>query len=205
MNNTMHKTQQIISAILHPLTLPFIGTVLLLELGVFGELPTAYRLYVDAIVLVNMCLLPGVGIWLLLKTGLVSDLDVSKRSERVWPYFIVLLTGITACVMLYRAHFPWWAVKFYIGSIFGTFLAFFITLKWKISAHTLAFGCLVGAAIIVSLKLSLSSVLVLCVMFLLAGIQASSRLYLKAHTLGQVSGGFLLGVLSVMLTFFLIP
>ena len=62
MNDTMHKTQQIISAILHPLTLPFIGTVLLLELGVFGELPTAYRLYVDAIVLVNMCLLPGVGI-----------------------------------------------------------------------------------------------------------------------------------------------
>ena len=201
----MHKTQQIISAIFHPMTLPLFGTILLLELGIFGQLPLTYRLYIDAVVFINMGIIPGLGIWLLLKTGLVSDLDVSKRSERLLPYLIVILTAIAACVLLYRAQMPWWTIKLYFGSVIATFIAFFITLKWKISAHTLAFGCLIGSAVLVSLKVSMNPVLILSIMLLLAGLQASSRLYLKAHTLGQVFGGFVLGFVSVNASFFLIP
>ena len=201
----MHKTQQFISAILHPLTLPLFGTIMLLEMGLFGELPFTYRLYIDSIVFVNMCLIPGLGIWLLLKTGVVSDLDVSKRTERILPYLIVILTAVLACVMLYKAQLPWWTVKLYIGSVFATFVAFFITLKWKISAHTMAFGCVIGSAILVSMKLAMNPIVILSVMFMLAGLQASSRLYLKAHTLGQVFGGFFLGFVSVIAAFLIIP
>ncbi len=201
----MHKIQQIISGILHPLTLPLFGTILLLELGIFGEVPLTYKLYLEAIVLFNTALIPGVGILLMKKTGLVSDLDVSKRSERIWPYFIVILTGIATCVMLYRAQLPWWAVKLFLASTIATLLAFFITLKWKISAHTLAFGCLIGSAIIVCFKLALNPLAIISLLIVLAGFQASSRVYLKAHTLGQVTGGFFLGVSTEFLVFFLIP
>jgi membrane-associated phospholipid phosphatase len=201
----MLKIQKIISAFLHPFTLPLFGTVLLMELGIFGDLPLAYRLYIDAIVLVNMCILPALGIWLLLKTGLVSDLDVSERSDRIWPYLIVLVTGITGCVMLFRAQLPWWTIKFYLGSAIGTFIAFLITLKWKISAHTLASGCLIASALIISFQVAQSSILILSIMFILTGLQASSRIYLKAHTLGQVFAGFLLGFITVSCSYFFIP
>jgi membrane-associated phospholipid phosphatase len=201
----MHKTQQIISALLHPLTLPLFGTILLLNIGIFGDLPLAYRLYVEGIVLLNMGIIPSVGIWLLMKGGHVSDMDVSKRSERVLPYLIVWIAGISACILLYRARLPWWIVKLFIGSSIATFLAFFITLKWKISAHTMAFGCIIGSAFLICFKTALNPQLILSVMFLLAGLQASSRIYLKAHSLSQVGCGFLLGVFSVSATFFLIP
>lgn len=201
----MHKTLQIISGILHPLTLPFIGTILLLNIGVFGELPMSYRLYVEGIVMLNMGLFPALGIFLLMKGGHISDLDVSKRTERIFPYLIVLISSAAGCYLLYRVQMPWWIIKLFIGSILSTILAFFITLKWKISAHTMAFGCLIGSAILICLQEAINPLLIMSLLFLFAGIQASSRLYLKAHTLAQVYCGFLLGAVSVATTFYLIP
>lgn len=201
----MHKTQQIISAILHPLTLPFLGTVLLLNIGVFAELPMSYRLYVEGIVALNMGFFPALGIFLLMKGGHISDLDVSKRTERIFPYLIVLISSLSGVYLLYRVQMPWWVIKLFIGSAFSTVLAFFITLKWKISAHTMAFGCLMGSAVLICLQEGINPVAILSILFLLAGIQASSRLYLKAHTMGQVCCGFLLGAFSVTAMYFLIP
>lgn len=201
----MHKTQQIISAILHPLTLPLLGTILLLNIGIFGELPLSYRLYVEGIVALNMGLFPALGIFLLMKGGHISDLDVSKRSERIFPYLIVLISSLSGVYLLYRVQMPWWVLKMFIGSALSTIVAFFITLRWKISAHTMAFGCLIGSAILICLQEGINPVLILSLMFLLAGLQASSRLYLKAHTLGQVCCGFLLGAVSVAMSYYLIP
>jgi len=201
----MHKTQQLISGILHPLTLPFFGTILLLNIGVFGELPMSYRLYVEGIVGLNMGLFPALGIFLLMKSGHISDLDVSKRTERIFPYLIVLISSAAGCYLLYRVQMPWWIIKLFIGSILSTILAFFITLKWKISAHTMAFGCVIGSAILICLQEAINPLFILSILFLLAGVQASSRLYLKAHTMGQVCCGFLLGAASVATTYYLIP
>ncbi|MDD4922782.1 MAG: phosphatase PAP2 family protein [Bacteroidales bacterium] len=201
----MRTFQKLVSAILHPLLLPLYGTVLLFSVGMFSELPINYRLYIEGIVLLNMGIVPGFGVWLLKKAGHISDLDVSVRSERVFPYLITLISYSTACYLLLKYQMPWWIVKLFIGSVFATFIAFFISLKWKISAHTLAFGCVVASIFLVCLNEAKNPLLLYTVLFFLAGLQASSRLYLKAHTLGQVCGGFCLGVCSVVGTFFLIP
>lgn len=201
----MRKTQQLISAVLHPLTLPFFGILLLLNIGMFSELPLSYRMYVEGIVLLNMCIIPGLGIYLLMKSGHVSDLDVSKRSERIFPYTIVLLSSLAGCFLLYRIQLPWWVIKLFLGTALATFLAFFITLRWKISAHTMAFGCLIGSAILVAIREAMNPLFILSSLFILAGLQAGSRLYLKAHTTGQVACGFLLGIVSVTVAYYLIP
>lgn len=201
----MRTYQQIVSVVLHPLLLPFFGVVLLFSVGVFSELPLDYRLYIEGIVLFNMGFVPGLGIWLLKKAGHVSDYDVSIRSERVFPYLITLISYLSACYLLFKYQMPWWIVKLFLGAVLSTFIAFFITLKWKISAHTMAFGCVIGGLFLVCLNEALNPLLVFSISLFLAGIQASSRLYLKAHTLGQVCGGFCLGVFSVCCTFFLLP
>jgi membrane-associated phospholipid phosphatase len=195
---------KIVSGIFHPLLIPFFGMVLLFQLSAFSELPLAYRLYIEGLVLLNMGFIPGFGVWLLKKSGHVSDYDVSVRSERFFPYMISLISYLSACYLLYKYQMPWWIIKLFLGSILATVVAFFITLKWKISAHTMAFGCLIAAAFIVSFQ-GAQQLILLSIMLLLAGLQASSRLYLKAHTLGQVLVGFVLGVCSVCVAFFLIP
>ena len=92
-----------------------------------------------------------------------------------------------------------------LGAAISITLSVIINFKWKISAHTMAFGCVMGSAILVCMQEAINPIFILSVLFLLAGVQASSRLYLKAHTMGQVSCGFLLGVVCVATTYFLIP
>jgi hypothetical protein len=201
----MRTFQQIVSIVLHPLVLPFYGIILLFTVGVFSELPLDYRLYIEGVILFTMGVIPGFGIWLLKKAGHVSDYDVSIRSERFFPYLITLISYLSGCYLMLKYQMPWWLVKLLLGSVLATFIAFFITLKWKISAHTIAFGSLTASIILFCLSESIYSVWFLSLLFMLGGLQASSRLYLKAHTLGQVCGGFCLGVFSVCCTFFLIP
>jgi len=196
---------RVVSGILHPMLLPFIGTILFFQTGSFSMYTLEYKLYIEGIVLLTTGLLPGVAIWLLKKNGVVSDLDVSVRSERTIPYIIVLISYGMAVVMLIKAQFPWLAVKLFLGAMLAVAIAFFITLKWKISAHAMSFGCIIAAAIIICLYQGLFPLLALSGLFLMAGLQSSSRVYLKAHTLAQVILGFGLGALTVCCTFFLIP
>ncbi|HEY5500332.1 MAG TPA: phosphatase PAP2 family protein, partial [Bacteroidales bacterium] len=81
-------------------------------------------------------------------------------------------------------------------------IAFFITFKWKISAHTMASGCVVTSIFLFCLNSAIYPLPFLIGLLLLAGLQASSRLYLKVHTLEQVCGGFCLGAISVSCAFF---
>jgi len=201
----MKKFLQIVSGILHPLLLPSLGIVLLFQLGSFRELPWNYKLYVESMVFLNTGVIPAIGIWLLKKSGHISDLDVSSRSERFFPYLISILATASACIMLFRSQMPWWVVKLFIGSVLATIVALLITIKWKVSAHAMAFGCLLGSAFLVCIQLAVFPLIPFSALVLLAGLQASSRLYLGKHTPGQVVVGLLLGVVSVQSAFFLIP
>jgi len=196
---------KIVSGILHPMLLPLFGTILLFQVGAFKMYPFEYQLYIEGIILLNMGLLPALGIYLLKRTGHISDLDVSVRNERTFPYIISLITCTGAVFLLVRYQMPWMVIKLFIGSILATILAFLITFKWKISAHVIAFGCLVASSFIICLNQGENPIYYFVILLLLAGLQATSRIYLKAHTLGQVIAGFNLGFFSVCISFYLIP
>jgi len=196
---------KVVSNILHPLLLPFIGSVLLFEAGSYSLYPLSYKWYAEGLILINTGVLPGILIWLLKKMGKISDLDVSIRSERLFPYLIMFITYAGTVYLLYRIHFPWSLIKLFMGVVLAIFLALFITLKWKISAHTMAFGCLVAGSFIVCLEQGIIPLFFLVMLLLTAGLQAASRIYLRAHTLGQVALGFVHGGVCVCSTYFLIP
>jgi membrane-associated phospholipid phosphatase len=152
-----------------------------------------------------MCLLPLAGIFLLKLNGHVSDFDVTDEKERVFPYIITLVSSAAGILLIYRYNMPWIVLKLYIGSILATIIAFILTFKWKISVHTIAFGCLVASAFLMCLNQGKNPLLFFVILLIIAGLQATSRLYLKAHTTGQVTAGFFLGLLSVSATFLLLP
>lgn len=201
----MHTFFKIVSGILHPLLLPLFGTILLFQVGVFRIYPLEYQLYIEGIIFLNMGILPGLGVYLLKKNGHITDLDVSVRSERIFPYIISLVTCVGAVFLLIRYQFPWLVIKLFIGSVLATVIAFIITFKWKISAHAIAFGCLIASSFLICLNQGENPLYYFVILLLLAGLQAASRIYLEAHTLDQVAAGFALGVFSVCSTFFLIP
>lgn len=194
-----------VSGLLHPLLLPFFGTILFFQAGVYVLYPLNYKLYVIGLIFLVTGFVPAMGILALRKQGVVTDLDVSERSQRIWPYAIIFLAYLGAILMLIKVSIPWPIVKLYVGALFSIVAAFFITLKWKISAHTLSSGCLMAGIVLVCLQQRLNPTWLLSVCLLLTGLQASSRLYLRAHTVAQTACGFLLGVVSVSGAYYLIP
>lgn len=194
-----------ISGILHPLLLPFVGTVLVFQTGYYRQLPVSYKLYVEGLVFFTTALLPALAILFLRKRGVVTDLDVSVRSQRAIPYAIFALAYLATVLLLVRVALPWTVVKLFLGSLVSIVIAFLITLKWKISAHTMAYGCLTGGAFLICLEQYVNPLLFFVFLLLLAGLQATSRVYLKAHSLAQAGGGFALGVVCVCGMYFLIP
>jgi membrane-associated phospholipid phosphatase len=196
---------RIISGIFHPMLLPFFGTILLFQVGIFRMYPLEYQLYIEGIVLLNMGILPSLAIFLLMKNGHISDLDVSVRNERIFPYLISLITCAGAVFLLIRFKMPWIIVKLFMGSVLATLIAFLITLKWKISAHAIAFGCIIASSFLVCFNQGYNPMFYFIAVLLLAGLQGTSRVYLGAHSVGQVAAGSALGFLSVCATYFLIP
>ena len=128
--------------------------------------------------------------------GIISDLSLTKRRERFYPYLITLLSYTAMMIFYYRMNMPKWFLLMIAASIAIMVAAIVITLWWKISAHMFGIGGLVGGAMSVSYFVERSNPYYLFMgLFILAGLIGTSRLILKRHTLPQVIAGFLLGFL----------
>lgn len=196
----------IFSTLFHPLLMPSYGIAVALftsYMRIFGD-----RLLGILIigVLLTTCILPALGIFILYKTGYISDFRLHKRTERTVPYIINFVCYIACYLYLYRFGIPNWILSFVAGAIISLIISLFINRYWKISAHMVAAGSMVTLVFLMSFyKLMLSPYIfpLQAGSILLAGVIGSSRILLKRHTLGQVGAGFALGIACCGTLFFL--
>ncbi len=92
----------ILSTIFHPLLMPTYGIAIALYtsyMRVFGD-----RLLGIIVigVLLTTCILPSLGIFILYKTGHISDFRLHNRTERTVPYIINFVCYIACYLYLYR-------------------------------------------------------------------------------------------------------
>ena len=98
----------ILSTIFHPLLMPTYGIAIALYtsyMRVFGD-----RLLGIIVigVLLTTCILPSLGIFILYKTGHISDFRLHNRTERTVPYIINFVCYIACYLYLYRFGIPNW-------------------------------------------------------------------------------------------------
>ena len=125
----------ILSTIFHPLLMPTYGIAIALYtsyMRVFGD-----RLLGIIVigVLLTTCILPSLGIFILYKTGHISDFRLHNRTERTVPYIINFVCYIACYLYLYRFGIPNWILSFIAGAIVSLIISLFINRYWKISAH----------------------------------------------------------------------
>lgn len=202
----MKKVATILSTLFHPLLMPTYGIAIALYtsyMRIFGD-----RLLGIIVigVLLTTCILPSLGIYILYKTGYVSDFRLHERTERTVPYIINFACYIACYLYLYRFGIPGWILAFIAGAIVSLIIALFINRYWKISAHMVAAGSMVTLVFLMSfygLMLTPYILPLQIAIVLLAGAIGSSRILLKRHTLGQVGAGFALGVLCCVSMFYI--
>ena len=152
--------------------------------------------------------IPGVAVAMLRFTGMIRSFQMESKQERIGPYVI---TGILYLWMfrnfLDNSQIPTAFTSFMLGATIGLFLAFFINIFTKISAHAVGMGGLLGMVVITLLlfsydtfsmnlpfgvfEVSMSAVLAIAV--LLAGLVGTARLLLQAHEPMDLYGGYLVG------------
>jgi hypothetical protein len=162
---------------------------------------SSVRLSLLVLVFVGTFAIPSLLILYLYRTGILTDLNMPERTDRRLPY---LITGIIYSVVTYLFAFrmslfsetsPGVAVV--LGSItISILLVGIINTFWKISAHTVGIGGVLGTIMPLLIKHGDTDLFTPFVALIaLSGLVASARLQLNAHTLGQVSAGLGLGLL----------
>jgi len=201
-NKILSTSARITSIIFHPLLIPTLGFLLLFNSGFYFTLiPWSLKRMVLMVVFLSTCLLPALGIGLL-GINQKIDLKMDKNSDRILPLILSSIFYYAGYMVLQRLPiFP--IYKFFlVASILVQIALLFISLKWKISAHSAAIGGLLGGFLAMSFLFQENPLLILTLLVLISGMVGTSRLILEKHTNSQVYSGFLIGFL-IMISVFL--
>ncbi|MDP4202492.1 MAG: hypothetical protein Q8861_07335 [Bacteroidota bacterium] len=194
----MRLAAKIISVIFHPLFIPTYGILLLFTTARFAAVPFLPKLIVATTVLCCTAIIPALIIFLFLKLGKVTSLNIDKRQERTRPYVYSLVSYMLCAYYLWNVNMPRWFVMMVVGSAAALLVLLLVNLRWKMSAHLSAMGGLLAGIFVVAMHYVINPyMLVIGALFASAAV-GSSRVILNAHTPEQTLAGFFNGFIFVM-------
>lgn len=215
----MKYIAHLISFIFHPLIIITYILILLLVINPYlfsVQDPRGIGVLMIYVMMLTV-IMPGITVILMRATGFVNSIHLKERSERIIPLIITGGFYLWLFINLSKnTTIPLAFSIFVLGSTIGLFLAFFFSLFTKVSLHTTGVGGLVVGILLIkhyfsyehfTLELgSLGSYLVntdilVFLSLLFAGLVGTARLLLKAHSLGEVCLGYLIGILSQLIAF----
>lgn len=191
------KISQIISGILHPMFMPTYGILLVFGSFLIHTIAPEIRLAVFLSIFISTSLMVMLAHLIMLKMGLISDLDVSQRKDRTLPYIVCIGVYGLGIFSLLSLGAPVWILGFMLGAAVMLFFLMLISMKWKISAHLSGIGGLTGGVFALSYLFFINPYWLFIALFVAAGILAAARMQLKAHTLAQTLAGFWLGFFCI--------
>ncbi len=185
-----------ISIAFTPFYLPIMGLVALFMFSYLAFLPWAYKGMVLLLVWLFTCLLP---VWLIKFYRHYQGWPILKllsREGRVVPYIISIICYFTCFYLMNMMHIPHFMSSIVVAAIAIQIICAIINNWWKLSTHMAAIGGTTGAVAAFSLLFSFTPLWWLSTLFVLAGVVGTGRMLLRIHTLGEVVGGFLIGVFA---------
>jgi len=165
-------------------------------------------------VFTTVVFIPAIAILMMKNTGLISSLKMEEKTERIGPLIVAAISYLWLYLNL-RTHdrFPEAFVAFILGALISLFIAFFINNFSKISLHAVGMGGLLlavanvmttsqrayGFVTVGESTISIHNLLLFAILLIITGAVLTSRLFLKAHRLQDVMGGFLVGIIGQLI------
>ena len=175
---------RLVSNILAPVTIS-IPAVLLVAF--YDAQSLASALFYTSVTLFFLSFGPMLYIIIGVRLGKFSDVDVSRRKERIGPFLFGLASVLAGLVTLVLIKAPKNLQTLLIITAVSCIVMLVITLWWKISIHA---SSLAGT---VTFLTALYGVIVLPA-FLLVVLVSWSRVVLRRHTVAQVVAGALVSI-----------
>lgn len=145
---------------------------------------------------------PVLNLFILYRVKRIPSITLSNQKDRTFPYVISSLFYFGLFYLLMDINI-WNSIKlFIIGAGISILLAALINLKFKISAHMIGIGGLLGILISISYLTKYDMTLFYIIVIVAAGLVGFARLQLQEHKPSQIYLGFLLGLLVQTMLFF---
>lgn len=142
-------------------------------------------------------IIPLISISMLKVTGAIHSFAMPTRQERILPFILITLYyGLSGYMVVDKLPVND-VVRIILYTITAEILLLtIITFFWKISAHSIAIGGVLGFLCALNLFLPESELLLPVILIaFLSGFIMSARLYLNSHSPSQVYSGAFIGFL----------
>ena len=218
----MRAVAQLFSFVFHPL---FILTYMVLVLLWTNPFSFGWRHVAEAdtlliIIVMTTITLPAIAILMMKLLGWINDFKLETRHERIGPYIASGIMYLTLYLHISSAEtFPVSLRIVTLGSLFALWTCFFINNFVKVSMHAAGVGGLVALVALTKISFGYDNAqigipggvnlvmpldYILYAVILIAGFVCTSRMILKAHNLTEVYIGFLIGIASIILAYFIL-
>lgn len=191
----LKKILPLFSYLFHPIFIPLIGTLMyLLFVDTYFTKAQCYLLVFQVVIITFF--LPMSFFYLLRTFGKVDSIMLSDLNQRKIPLVMQMaLTFVLITESITIDRFPE-LFFFFLSGMISTFLAFVLLFaKLKASIHMIGSSAITFFVIGLSLHLQINIAYLIASLFLLTGFIASSRLEMKAHTIKELTMGYLVGML----------
>ena len=197
------KFSKFITYFFHPINFPFIGSLLyFIFIPKFIFKPLEYLMLL--VIFIGTYIFPLVLTYLLKRFEMISSYHMVSIEERKFP--TLLFIGISYIIgnWLYKSNSVDLLALFFFGYGVSLIIIYLLLhVKLKMSLHTAAIGGLIGFLIYFSYFFKVNLILIMAILFIIGGLIASSRVKLNAHKLSEVIFGFLIGLISQFLVFYI--
>lgn len=191
---------KLISYIFHPLFIPILGTLIYftitpkyspLELQSGNILP----------IFILTIIIPIISFFILKNIGLVSSIFMPTIKERKYAFYISIALLLLVLVKVIPNNYIPELYNFFLGFLSATFASLLLLFfNFKSSMHLMGMGSILMYVISLSIHFEINITLAIGLITLTTGLVATSRLYLNAHTKPELFVGFLVGLISQLLT-----
>ena len=186
------KTQKhfglIISYFLHPMLVTFFTFWYLIY---YSPIINETKNSVFFICLIFSTLLPMSTFFILKNQKLITDLDASKKEERLLPMAFGALFFLIGFILLRIMNVPLLIQGIMFCGLMNTILAWLITKHWKISIHALSLSSSVTIFWIFGYKYLILNIGLIILVTI-------ARILANAHNLLQIIAGILIGIISTL-------
>lgn len=157
--------------------------------------PADKRWVIMAVIFFTTFVIPAIGTYFMFRNGLISNMKIENRTERNLPFFFTSVCYAVTTYMLYRETYIDRLLVYIMCLVtLSVFLTFLFSFFYKISAHSIGIGGVLGILLLLQAAFPDMYLLYLVLAFvIISGLVMSARLALDAHTPEEVYSGFMLG------------
>ena len=191
----MKKLALVLSVLFHPVFMTTFATLAMFHTG--GEYPSlteSQKWLVIGFVALTTMLIPLSLTPLYIGLGIVRNVYMSTKRERVLPLLISSIAYVVAYYMVRRIFPDRLLLALLAVSAVLIATVAIVSYFWKLSAHMSAVGGVFATLLYTGVLWQINTSAWIVVIALIAGIVAWARMYVGSHSVAQLIAGLFLGI-----------